>query len=128
MRVEQHVLPVDCFFSQLGLKKHQKVSTCNLFSSVWVRFMRFDAPFNKTSAISWRLILLVEETGVPSENYRLVASHWKNVSHNVVSSTVCTSLWVVFEITTLVVICTHCTGSCRSNYHTIATAPIIQWT
>jgi hypothetical protein len=29
----------------------------------------------------------VEETGVPGENHRPVASHWKTLSHNVVSST-----------------------------------------
>ena len=68
-------LPVDFCFSQLGLKAHQKVSKCNLFSSLWVRFMRFDAPFNKTSAISWWSILLMKETGVPGENYRLAPSH-----------------------------------------------------
>jgi hypothetical protein len=27
--------------------------------------------------------------------------------------------WVRFELTTLVVICTDCTGSCKSKYHTI---------
>ena len=29
--------------------------------------------------------------------------------------------WAGFELTTLVVICTDCTGSCKSNYHTITT-------
>jgi hypothetical protein len=35
-----------------------------------------------------------------------------------------------FELTTLVVICTDCTGSCKSNYHTITTttAPEITMT
>ena len=32
-------------------------------------------------------VLLVEETGVPRENHRPVASHWQTLSHNVVSST-----------------------------------------
>ena len=31
--------------------------------------------------------LLVEETGVPGENHRPVASHWQTLSHEVVSST-----------------------------------------
>jgi len=31
--------------------------------------------FNNISAISWRSVLLVEETGVPGENHRPVASH-----------------------------------------------------
>jgi len=29
--------------------------------------------------------------------------------------------WTVFELTTVVVICTDCIGSCKSNYHTITT-------
>ena len=33
------------------------------------------------------LVLLVEETRVPEENNRPAASHWKTLSHNVVSST-----------------------------------------
>ena len=37
--------------------------------------------------ISWRSVLLVEETGVPGKNHRSAASHWQTLSHNVVSST-----------------------------------------
>jgi hypothetical protein len=32
--------------------------------------MVFNAPFNNISVISWRSVLLVEETGVPGENHR----------------------------------------------------------
>jgi hypothetical protein len=39
------------------------------------------------SVISWRSVLLVEETGVPGENHQPVTSHWQTLSHNVVSST-----------------------------------------
>jgi len=35
----------------------------------------FKATFNKISVISWWSVLLVEETGVPGENHRPVASH-----------------------------------------------------
>ena len=31
-------------------------------------------------------------------------------------------VWARFELTALVVICTDCMGSCKSNYHTITTA------
>jgi hypothetical protein len=48
--------------------------------------MVFNATFNNISAISWRSVLLVEETGVPGEN-RPDASHWQTLSHNVVLST-----------------------------------------
>jgi hypothetical protein len=41
---------------------------------------------NNSSVISWRSVLLVEETWVPWENHRSVASHWQTLSHHVVSS------------------------------------------
>ena len=47
-----------------------------------------------------------------------IASHWQTWSHNVVSSTLYTSPWTGFELTTLVVIGTDCTGSWIYNYHT----------
>ena len=40
-----------------------------------VMVMVFNATFNNISIILWRLILLVDETGVPRENHRPVASH-----------------------------------------------------
>ena len=33
------------------------------------------------------VIFLVEETGVSDENHRTAISHWRTLSHNVVSST-----------------------------------------
>ena len=50
----------------------------------WVRVMVFNATFHNTSIISWRSVLLVEETG---ENHRFVSSHWQTLSHTIVSST-----------------------------------------
>jgi hypothetical protein len=47
----------------------------------------FNTTFYNNSVISWRSVLLVEETGVPGENHRSVASHCQSLSHNVVSST-----------------------------------------
>ena len=40
-----------------------------------VREMVFIATINNISVISWRSDLLVEETGVPGESHRPVASH-----------------------------------------------------
>jgi len=51
-----------------------------------------------------RSVLLVEETGVPREN-RVPVHFTMNY----------------FDLTTLVVIGTDCTGSCKSNYLTITT-------
>ena len=49
--------------------------------------MVFNATFNNISVISWRSVLLVEETGVPGENDRPAAIHLQTLSHNAVSST-----------------------------------------
>jgi hypothetical protein len=40
-----------------------------------VRVMVFNATFNNISEILWWSVLLVEETGLPGENHRPVASH-----------------------------------------------------
>jgi hypothetical protein len=40
-----------------------------------VRVVVFNATFNNISVISWRSVLLVEETRVPGENHRSAASH-----------------------------------------------------
>ena len=43
---------------------------------IWlVGFMVFNATFNNISIILWWSVLLVEESGVPSENHRPVTSH-----------------------------------------------------
>ena len=43
------------------------------FSEVRVRLIVFNV--KKISVISWRSVLLAEETGVPGENHRPTASH-----------------------------------------------------
>jgi len=55
------------------------------------------ATFNSISVTSWRPIVLMEETRVPGENHRPVASHRQTSSHNVVSTTPRTG----FDLTTL---------------------------
>jgi hypothetical protein len=47
---------------------------------VRVRVMVFNATFGNISVAS---VLLVEETGVPGENHRPIASHRQTLSHNV---------------------------------------------
>ena len=49
--------------------------------------MMFNATFKNSSAISWRSVVLMEETGVPRDNHRSIASHQQTLSQNVVSST-----------------------------------------
>ena len=81
--------------------------------------MVFNATFNTISAISWQSVVFLEETGIPEKTHRPAANHWQALSHNVVSRS-----RVVFELKTLVVIDTECTGNHKSNYHTITITPV----
>jgi hypothetical protein len=49
--------------------------------------MVFNATFNNILTISWRSVVLIEETGEPGEYDRPATSHCQTLSHNVVSST-----------------------------------------
>jgi hypothetical protein len=46
----------------------------SLIVEVKVRVIVFNATFNNISVISWWSVLLVEETEVPRENHRPIAS------------------------------------------------------
>ena len=46
-----------------------------------VRAMVLNATFNNISIISWRSVLLMEETGVPEEIHRPTTSHWQTLSY-----------------------------------------------
>jgi hypothetical protein len=72
-------------------KKNEKKCTSSLLwsSLFWSITGGFNGTFNNISVISWRSVLLAEETGVARENHWTVASHWQTLSHNVVSSTPC---------------------------------------
>ena len=49
---------------------------CNKSSKLKIDwFMVFNATFNNISVISWRPVLLVEETRIPRENHQPVVSH-----------------------------------------------------
>jgi hypothetical protein len=75
-----------CFFGvTISLTENFKKNDILLGGCWW--FIVFNANFNNISVISWRSVLLVEETGVHWENHRPVASHWETLSHNVVWST-----------------------------------------
>ena len=78
--------------------------------------MMYNVTFNNISVISWRLVLLVEESGVPGENYQLAASRRQTFI-----TLWYISPWAGLELTTLVMIGTDCTGSSKFIYHTIMT-------
>jgi len=48
--------------------------------------MVFNTTFNNISVISWRSVLLVEETAVHGETHRHAVSHWQTF-YEIVSST-----------------------------------------
>ena len=52
-----------------------------------VRIIVLNAMFNNISVISWRSVLLVDETIVTGENHRLVVSDLQTLSHKPVPST-----------------------------------------
>ena len=37
--------------------------------------------------LTWRSVLLAEETGVPGKNHQTATGYWQTLSHNIVSST-----------------------------------------
>ena len=45
--------------------------------------MTFNATFNNIPVISWQLLLLLEETGVPTKK---LANHWQTLSYKVISN------------------------------------------
>ena len=81
----------------------------------------FNANFNNISVISWQSVLLMEETGVPVKIIDLSQLTDKLYHIHFIE-------YISFELTTLVVIGTDCTGSWRSNYYAITTtaAPLIE--
>jgi hypothetical protein len=86
----------------------------NQLNIIWfVVVMVFNATFNNISVITWQSVLLVEETRVPWENHKPVASHWQTLSYNVALST-----------PRLSGIRTHNISSCKPNYHTNMTTAV----
>jgi hypothetical protein len=68
--------------TQLFLIQYKKIIYYHLFIQLFFviqfwRVMVYNASFNNISVKLWQSILLVEETRVPGENRRPVASHYK---------------------------------------------------
>ena len=82
----------------------------------WV--MVFNTTFNNISVISWQSVLLVGDLRKPPTCRKPLTNFITSccIEH--------TSPKAGFEFTSLVVICTYCTGSFKSNYHTITTTTV----
>jgi hypothetical protein len=88
--------------------------------------MILNATFNNISILSWRSVLLVEETGRPGENHRHVTSNWQTVSHNVVdvkwflraksSSPVFSGVCVTRSLVLCVCFVDHCLSFCTFSF------------
>ena len=75
---------------------------------VWFGFMVFNATFNNISVISWRSVLLMEETKYTRETTDL-----PQVTDKLYHIMLYTSSWAGFELITSVVIGTDCIGRCK---------------
>ena len=80
--------------------------------------MVFNATFNNISVISWRSVALVEYPEKPQSCCKSLTNFLTQCCIKYTSLA-----WAGFELTTLVVIGTDCTCSCKSNYHMTTTAP-----
>jgi hypothetical protein len=77
--------------------------------------MVFNATFNNISAMSWQSEHPEKTTDLP----HVTDQHYTSCCIKY------TSPWAGFQLTRLVVMGTDYTGSCKSNYHTTTTAPIL---
>jgi hypothetical protein len=80
---------------------------------VW--FMMLNAMVNNISVVSRWSVLLVEYTGKTTDLHKSLTNFitYCGIGY--------TSPWKGFELTTLAVIGTDCTGNCTSNYYAITT-------
>ena len=81
----KHINNFESLIFKISQPNSHYTRSTKLFQSLSLMFvclMVFNATFKNISVISWRSVLLVEETEGPGGNHRPVASHWQTLSHN----------------------------------------------
>jgi hypothetical protein len=78
--------PWSVVLSNVGCLKKGIFFSCQTFFFVsfdwFIDFLVFNATFSNISAMSWRPVLVVEETEVPGENHRPWVSNWSSMNFN----------------------------------------------
>ena len=110
---EKCILITKCWYFNIWSLDHE---VC-LSMRIGVRVV--NATFNNILVISFRSVLLVEQTRYPEKTTNL--PHVIDKLHYIMLYRVHLA-WAGFELTTLVVLGIDCMGSCKSNYYMITTA------
>jgi hypothetical protein len=89
---ENFLLEKECFFflqnktTKIKIQRNRPVPPiCYMQCLISRGGMVLNATVSNISVISWRSVLLVEETGVPGINHWPAACHWQTLSYNVLS-------------------------------------------
>ena len=90
---------------EMYVNEHERLSK--------VRVMVFNTTFNNISVISWRQVLLLEETTVGTDLPQVTDKLYLVMLYRIHLT------WTGLELTTLVVTATDCIGSSKSNYHMV---------
>ena len=113
IRIEQ-IIWADCMNIHLPYDRDFD-GACRIIGDMglWSRCL---TPLSKNiSVISWRLALLMEETGEITDLTRVTDKLYHIMLYRIHLA------WAGFELTKLVVLGTDCIGNCKSNHHTITT-------